>query len=377
MGILATAPSFCLIPTNGRPAWPLLRPHIGKRPPFSPNGHSGAPYLGEYSGQAPDPSLRDRPVGLPAGRHLSAGAPLRTYNIVGIPVPIQVTKPNGSNIVDQNGALDVLAQDKDAVYANTKVYAGVQHNEPLAIRGNIGDCIGVTYTSELTDGSPELPYSKTNIHIHHVQFDTQASDGVISGFSFEQSIRPYKIVDPQLTVAVQSGDDVLSLTSVAKFQPGVWIAVGMGLESIEIRQIASIDAAKSELKLTRKLNNDHAANQWAGTEFTQYRWYPDVELDNIFFHDHVNGIHGWSHGMVGQLVIEPTGSTYHDPVTGAEIRAGAIADIHTDPTCIPTAGSARRYSWYIKPVRIDSGGDRRQLPGVRAVDDQRPRAATG
>jgi len=349
-------PKLLFNPTNGRPAWPLVRPHIGKRPPFSPNGHSGAPYLGEYGGQ---PASTVLPVGTTSTQPIDpwanrrdgicpAGAPLRTYNIVGIAVPIQVTKPGasggagGSNVVDENGALDVLAQDKDAVYANTKIYAGVQHNEPLAIRGNIGDCIAVTYTSELTDGNPELPYSKTNIHIHHVQFDTQASDGVISGFSFEQSIRPYKIVDPQLSSPTKAGDDVLSLTSVAKFQVGVWIAVGMGLESIEIRQIQSIstNGGKAQLKLAQKLNNAHAAAEWAGTEFVQYRWYPDVELDNIFFHDHVNGIHGWSHGMVGQLVIEPTGSRYFDPVTGAEIRAGAIADIHTDPACVPTADKA-------------------------------------
>ncbi|MFD1050507.1 hypothetical protein ACFQ1S_35775, partial [Kibdelosporangium lantanae] len=33
-------------PLNGRPAYPMLKPHLGSRPPFSPNGHSGAPYLG-------------------------------------------------------------------------------------------------------------------------------------------------------------------------------------------------------------------------------------------------------------------------------------------------------------------------------------------
>ena len=34
-------------PINGRISFPLLRTHVGKRPPFSPNGHSGAPWLGE------------------------------------------------------------------------------------------------------------------------------------------------------------------------------------------------------------------------------------------------------------------------------------------------------------------------------------------
>ena len=78
------------------------------------------------------------------------------------------------------------------------MYAGDPRAEPLAIRANIGDCLALTYTSELADGGTEVPFSKTNIHIHHVQFDTQASDGVITGFSWEQAVRPYKVVDPQL-----------------------------------------------------------------------------------------------------------------------------------------------------------------------------------
>ena len=37
----------------------------------------------------------------------------------------------------------------------------------------------------------------------------------------------------------------------------------------------------------------------------QSRWYPDVQLDNVFWHDHVDGIHGWGKGLVGQLIVEP------------------------------------------------------------------------
>src|SRR3954468_7117172 len=51
-----TRPEILFDPTNGRPAYPLLRPQIGDRNPFSPNGHSGAPWLGE-TGDRPKPSL--------------------------------------------------------------------------------------------------------------------------------------------------------------------------------------------------------------------------------------------------------------------------------------------------------------------------------
>ena len=328
-GYIGNRPRILFNPINGRPAWPLLRPHIGKRPPFSPNGHSGAPYLGESGGAPPDPAVSIDPWANRADGICPAGAPLRNFNVVAVPVPITITKLGQ---VDLNGALDVLAQDKDAIYAGTRT------REPLALRGNIGDCIALTYVSELADGGNEVPYSKTNIHIHHVQFDTQASDGVITGFSFEQSIRPYKIVDPQLTATANPGDTTLQLSSVTKFQNGVWIAIGMGTEGIEIRQITAVDNAGSTVTLNKPILNTHPAGEWAGVEFTQYRWYPDVEMDNVFFHDHVNGIYGWSHGMVGQLVVEPFGSTYHDPVTGAEIKSGTIADIHASPTCAAPPG---------------------------------------
>lgn len=342
-GYIGDRPKLLFNPDTGRPAFPLLRPHIGKRPPFSPNGHSGAPYLGENGSSTANPvipfgSTSIQPIDPWANRSdaiCPSDARLQTFNIVGIPVPIQITR---AGQVDPGGALFALAEDKDNIYADMDL------RDLLAIRGNIGDCLAVTYVSELTDGG-EIPYSKANVHIHHVQFDTQASDGVISGFSFEQSVRPYKIVDPQLTAGVSAGDTVLPLSSVAKFQPGVWIAIGMGTEQIEIRQIVGIDNTASTVTIGQPLNNTHALNEWAGTEFVQYRWFPDVELDNVFFHDHVNGVHGWSHGMVGQLVIEPFGSTYHDPVTGAEIRSGQFADIHTNNPLIPGVidGSFREF----------------------------------
>ena len=68
----------------------------------------------------------------------------------------------------------------------------------------------------------------------------------------------------------------------------------------------------------------------AGTEFVQYEWYSDVDAGTVFFHDHVDGIHSWGHGLFAAHIIEPAGSTFHDPVTAATIRSGPIADIFTN-----------------------------------------------
>ena len=310
-------------PVNGRIAFPLLRTHVGKRPPFSPNGHSGAPWLGETADVAPSATG----VSPWAGRNdglCPANATIRRYSIVALDgLHLQLTR---AGAVDPNGKVFVLAHDVDDVLAGRKAI------EPLAIRANIGDCVAVTLTSLLHDANDFAGFSKANIHIHHVQFDTQASDGVVTGMSYEQTIRPFKVEDPQLTQAAAAGATTLSLSSVTKFQPGVWIAAGLGTESIEVRQIASINAAAKTITLTKALTNDHPSGQYAGVEFVQYRWYPDVQLDNIFWHTHVDGIHDWGHGAVGQLIIEPRGSTYHDPATGAQVDSGTIVDIHTNPT---------------------------------------------
>jgi len=320
-------PKILFNPVNGRPAFPLLRTHVGKRPPFSPNGHSGAPWLGENGGQAkttppgvPDP-WANRPDGI-----CPAGSPVRHFNIVAIDVNAPVTSAQS----DPDGKVYALARDVPGILNGTKPIT------PLAIRGNIGDCIAVTLTSELSDAHAFGGFSKVNLHIHHVQFDTQASDGVISGMSYEQSIRPFKAEDLQLSSATAAGDTTIDVANpdptrpirLDKVRPGVALAIDQGTENIEIRRVTAVNG--TTITLDRPLDKAHDADAWAGTEFEQYRWYPDVQLDNIFWHDHVDGIHSWGHGLVGQLIIEPKGSTYHDPTTGEEVDSGALVDIHTN-----------------------------------------------
>ncbi len=323
--IVGNRPAILFNPVNGRPAYPMFRSAIGKRPPFSGAGHTGTPWLGANADQRPkkaDDTWADRADGLcPKGRDL------RTFNVVTVNKPVR----RSPTVVDPLGMLFVLAHDKDALMADP------EGGEPLAIRANQGDCIAVTLTNEIPDAAAFDKYSKSSMHIHHVQFDVQGSDGVSAGFAYEHSVRPYKVMDVSLTAPADHGDTVLHLSSVSKLigtdangaPTRPWIAVGQGTESIDIHQVLSVDPATSTVTLATGLDKDHAAGEFAGTEFIQYRWYPDVELDNVFWHDHVDGIHGWGHGLVGQLIVEPKGSTYHDPVSGQEVDSGALVDIHT------------------------------------------------
>src|SRR5262249_43857674 len=177
------------------------------------------------------------------------GAPLRTYNITAITVPITETNggtdANGNPIpprTDPNGEIFVLNQDVAAVLNGTKTPT------PLAIRSDVGDCVALTLTSAITLGpesnSPETNvFQKLNIHTHFVQFDPQASDGVITGFSFEQAVRPDFGTpgETTLTNAAPAGATQIQVADVTGLRAGVSIEVGQGNPDTEVvNKIASI-----------------------------------------------------------------------------------------------------------------------------------------
>jgi len=323
-------PTILFNPENGRYAWPLFRPHLGQRPPFTGNGHTGAPWLGERGSDK-------RPDGLiPSAESIeNPGMTIRQYPITGIETVI----PRSEGDVIEDGQLFVLSEDKDAVRGGSKV------KEPLTIRSNVGDGVDILFTSELTDNPLNAFHSKTNMHTHMVQFDPQASDGVITGMSFEQSIRPYLTENRFLALASAAGTKTIETTHVDRLRPGVWIGIGLGegitrttsrrvdprqkgiVPTCEVRRIVTI--AGNVLTLDKPLNLAHDVGEAVGVEFVRYNWFSDVDFGTVFWHDHVD-FKSWARGYFSSHIVEPRGASYHDPVTGAELRAGAIADIHID-----------------------------------------------
>lgn len=61
-------------------------------------------------------------------------------------------------------------------------------------------------------------------------------------------------------------------------------------------------------------------------EEMRYRWFANEE-GTIFFHDHLTGLPEVQHGTFGAIIVEPEGSTWHDPHTGEEIKSGTQAII--------------------------------------------------
>ncbi|MBI2852829.1 MAG: hypothetical protein HYX84_06995 [Chloroflexi bacterium] len=307
-------------PNNGRPAFPLLRPHLGKRPPFPP-GRSGSPWLGEPDADHPD-SL------------VPAGARRLEYTAVTMFTPI--TFNESGNITNPKGALLVLDEDKE------DILAGRKPKEQLTIRANVGDGVDIIHYSEMDDSGP-FAFSKANIHIHFVQFDTQASDGVISGLSYEQSIRAYTQEGPngngiRLAAPTSAGSTTITVDSAVTLQVNAFVGIGFGVprngpNGFEFAQIIAKD--ENTLTLDRPLQKDHPAGQFAGTEFVRYQWYADGESGTTFFHNHVFGIPGFGVALTGALIQEPEGSTWHDPVTGEPIRSGSQAIIRTNQQVAP------------------------------------------
>jgi hypothetical protein len=94
----------------------------------------------------------------------------------------------------------------------------------------------------------------------------------------------------------------------------------------------------------------HTAGEPVTVEFVQYRWYSDVDSGTIFWHDHVNGIDSWAHGLFAAHIIEPRGSTYHHPITGVEVRSGTIVDIRNTSggsVGVGQSGSFREYMLFL------------------------------
>lgn len=321
-------PQIKFNPNNGRPAWPLLRPHLGMRPPFSGAGHTGAAWLGNTTSGT-------RPDGL-----CPSTAPVRSYNITGISVPVQETLREKDN----NGTVFVLNEDKDQVLADAA--SGAKAPDPLAIRSNVGDCVAVTLTSEMNpDQQP-----KVNMHTHFVQFDPQSSDGVITGLSYEQSVYPNSLEARTLTAATAAGATQATVSNTTSLRTGIYLAVGSGRADIEIRKITAISG--TVLTFDVPLASAHAVGEPASVEFTQYRWYSDVDSGTVFWHDHVNGIKSWAHGLFGAHIIEPRGSTYHNPQTGAQVRSGTIVDIHTsNPVGVGVSTSFREFMIFLSNGR--------------------------
>ncbi len=330
-----TRPPLTFDPVTGKLAYPMLRPHLGRRPPFAPN-HGPAPFL--------DPVPNGRPPPEPGASGPASLCPTgtRPKSVAINAVPVPVTLNAKANVVDPGGQLFVLRKERDAVLRDN------ERRVPLTIRANAGEsCVDVLLRSELEDTAAD-PLSKVDVHIHFVQFDVQGSDGVDTGFSYEQAVRPFRLEGEVVAAPARAGASSVVLADADRFQPGAVVGVGMDQdETFEVRRIAAVSGAT--VTFDEPLAHPHGAGEVVSAEFVRYRWYPDVQVGPAFFHEHVNPLISARHGLFGALVVEPPGATYHHPQTGEELESGAIADIHSRSAVSPdVVGSFRELVMYVQ-----------------------------
>jgi FtsP/CotA-like multicopper oxidase with cupredoxin domain len=357
-------PAFRFDPATGKLSIPHLRPHLGKRVPFSPE-HNPAPFFEPFRAVDTEPAL----PGQNGNWSLCpSNSPRKYYTVNGITLPITLKKATAKTpaIVDPGGLLYVLEEEEAAIRKNDDL------KHPLAIRASVYDCVDVIYKSKFLDDARTVWSNKTNMHPHFFQFDITGSDGVIIGFNYEQSVRPFTILKPEdkekphdglpvpqnttLTKAAKAGDTSIDIASAVRhidvhgennkfdapmFHPG--ITIGLSLDGVDEFEAVKIKEIRGNtVVLTAPLRKSHKGGAIVSPEFVRYRWYPDVDLGAVFWHDHVFGLDGWGHGLFGTTIVEPPRATYHDPTTGKEIRSGQVADIRsTDPVSHNVKGSFR------------------------------------
>ena len=364
----STRPAILFDPTTAKMSWPLFKPHFGKRVPFSAN-HSGAPWLepihqdanGERTSEPAQPGEQGRWSLCPDN------ANRKHYNIHFVRMPITLAKKQGKEpaMVDKDGLIYVLHEEENLTRANDDLKL------PAVIRANVYDCVDLLLTSEWDDDDyTNFQSSKINIHPHFFQFDTGNSDGVISGFEYEMSVRPFTMwgkktkhglpapMVGKLTGAVSAGTASINIQMAPGATPfHVNTEVMVGMDCLEkghdaaaslprdksCQEVARIKEIKgSTVTFFKPLKQNHPAGDLVSPEFVRYRWWVDVDMGTVFWHDHAFGATTWPHGGFGVTIVEPFGSTYHDPKNGKLVYSGPIADIHSnEPIGAGVSGSFR------------------------------------
>ena len=234
-------------------------------------------------------------------------------------------------VLNEDIRIDIPENEGKVTLVNSENERSVQ---PLAIRSGVGDCVRIILTSKLKDTRNAVTgkiskLSKVNIHTHFVQFDPQASDGVITGFSYEQSVRPYNTEKARQDEEVKNPNNrdkrvlventaekskEIVVNQAYRLRKGIWIGIGLGegmcddagncgphiandmkvRPHTEIRKIMNCrtngpddpfcrpddpltDQPRVTLQLNKPLDFRHKRDEAVGVEFVQYSWYSDVD----------------------------------------------------------------------------------------------------
>jgi hypothetical protein len=233
------------------------------------------------------------PVVRDPGNPCPTGVPLRTYSVVAINQDIKFNDMQDADPAtsehDPNGLMYVLQEDLAAIRDGTK------QPEPLVLRANAGDCIEVTLRNDL---------DRTKLVPHCFEAIEPGQLATTAGTTF-----PDCIDEPP-------NNEV----NVPGFQP-FFVDNRVSLNPQGVNYHIGSDGANVGLNFNTTV---------APGESILYRWYAPDEFGLGMLHDRGDVQNHLHHGLYGGLIIEPRGSSFLNPKTGAPIRSGQEAVI-VDP----------------------------------------------
>lgn len=286
-------------PTADNPGYPRFIPgKVGWRAPQPPLGITrdgvaepryvaGAELAEDSPAVAVERAVMDRlsggssVPGAPFGDPCPSGARQVTYEVSAIQLRAVY---NERGDFDAQARVLVLDRDVEAVLSGRK------KPEPLFARVNAGDCITWKLTNRVPNWHGDDAFVKmaqTNMfgqHIHLVKFDVLASDGATNGWNYQQA-------------AFSDAQDRFNERTAA--DPSLCTAA-----SCRVERAPGDDPFVGSAGIA------------PGQTITE-RWYADYELRTVFTHDHHFAALDQNRGQYGAVVVEPRGTDFRNPVTGA------------------------------------------------------------
>ncbi|HEX8119576.1 MAG TPA: hypothetical protein VF521_20040, partial [Pyrinomonadaceae bacterium] len=247
-----------------------------------------------------DPCVDDK--GAPVGTR-------RLYKSANVQLDVKLNKA-GWHFAQQR--ISVLWEDVAATRAGTRP------PEPLFFRANTNDCIEFQHTNLVPhvyrqdDFQVRTPTDIMGQHIHLVKFDVTSSDGSGNGWNYEDgTFAPGEVQERVLAINAAGG---------------ITTAAGTKAQ-LTLRQHPFFGLSGQD-------EDGNGIDDWLGAQTTVQRWYADNTLNNagqdrtlrtVFTHDHFGPSTHQQTGLYGGLVVEPKGSKWRNPETGAYFGGEGVA----------------------------------------------------
>jgi hypothetical protein len=255
--------------------------------------------------------------------------------------------------------------------------------EPLFFRANSGETVEYWHTNlvpgyyELDDFQVRTPTDIIGQHIHLVKFDVLASDGAANGFNYEDGTFSPDEVSDRIAAIDHDGGLMEGLPKNGDY-PGVEACLNSAGPLLPCLSKLKRDGklAPRPAPLVFYCKNPAARDdqdpscdkkleaQFLGAQTTIQLWETDPLLNNrgvdrtlrtVFTHDHFGPSTHQNVGLYAGLLVEPPGSSWSDPLTGAPMGGrsdGGPTSFQANITLPNTEESYREFALEFQDLQL-------------------------